>query len=958
MTLNGVEGSTTLGVTSATLTLLTITPPDPSIAKATAVQLTATGNFSDGTIEDLTSQVSWDSGNDTIAQVNDEPGSKGLVTGLGAGSTAITVTFDGVQGSITLGVTSATLSSLTITPPDASLARGTSEQFTATGNFSDGTTEDLTKTVSWTSSASGTATVSDASDSKGLVTGTEVGTATITATEDGVSGSTTVKVTAATLNSIDVFPAIGSTNPAGTTIAAGTSVQLTALGMFSDGSTEDLTEQVAWESSSASVAVVSDADGTRGLVSGIAAGGATITATLAGVSGTVGITVTAATLTSITITPASPSLAAGTTLQLAATGTFSDGSTEDLTSQASWQSTSPLVEVVSDAQGNQGLLYGIAKGSATITATVDGVSGSETVTVTAATLSSIAITPASPLVDVGASAPLIATGTFSDGTTEELTDSVSWTSSSSGVADISDKAGTKGLLTGVAVGTATITATQEGVSGTTTATVTAVTLVSIAVTPSNPTIAQGETLQLIATAHYSNGTMQDMTSSVTWNSSSSGVASVSSTGLVSGLTTGSSDITAQQPGGLSGSTTVMVSSAQVASGIVMSGTLPIVGAQVTLYEAGTSYGGTPTAISSATTDASGQFKLSPFTCSSDTAQLYAVAVDSPSVLMTAVGECDEVPSSFVIDEVTTVASTYALAQFFNPTVSGQVPAIGAPASNATGLANAMTMATSNLVNISTGLAASFLSTGSNTATSLNSLANILAACVRANVPSSPPCSQLFAAATIPGVTPPTDTIQAILNEALNPANNVGALFSIQASISPLPYTPALSGAPSDWTIGVNFNPPGANIGQPANVAIDAAGNIWMANRKTNTVTELDPSGALVGNFNPSGAKFSLPYSMAIDPFGNVWVTNQTGKTVTELSSSGTLIGNFIPAAPTSMVPTRQQSMPPVTCGCSMSMVIQLRSLAPAVHSSVTSIPAEQTSKHRVTSQSMLPATSG
>jgi uncharacterized protein YjdB len=369
----------------------------------------------------------------------------------------------------------------------------------------------------------------------------------------------------------------------------------------------------------------------------IATGSVTITTIFAGVSGTIAITVSAATLSSITITPASPTLAAGSTLQLAATGTFSDGSIEDLTSQASWQSLSPLVEVVSDAQGSQGLLYGVGKGSATITATVDGVSGSETVTVTAATLSSIAITPASPLVDVGATVPLIATGTFSDGTTEDLTNSVGWTSSASSVAEVSDAAGSNGLLTGLAAGTATISATQEGVSGTTSATITVPKLVSISVMPLNPTIAQGETVQLTAIGNYSNGTMQDVTSVVIWNSASSSVASVSSTGLVSGLTTGSAEITAQGSEGLSGSSTVMVSTSQVASGEVVSGTLPIVGAQVTLYEAGTSYGGTPSAIGSATTNASGQFKLSPFTCSSANAQLYAVAVDAPTVLMTGGG---------------------------------------------------------------------------------------------------------------------------------------------------------------------------------------------------------------------------------------------------------------------------------------------------------------------------------
>jgi hypothetical protein len=139
--------------------------------------------------------------------------------------------------------------------------------------------------------------------------------------------------------------------------------------------------------------------------------------------------------------------------------------------------------------------------------------------------------------------------------------------------------------------------------------------------------------------------------------------------------------------------------------------------------------------------------------------------DSPIALMAALGLCKALPPTIVINEVSTVASAYALAQFFNKTVTQHIPGIGAPSSNATGLANGAALITTNLVDIATGTVASFLSSGVNSPANLDSLANILAACVVSNSRLSSPCKQLFSATSISGFTKPVDTMQAILNEA-------------------------------------------------------------------------------------------------------------------------------------------------------------------------------------------------
>jgi hypothetical protein len=180
----------------------------------------------------------------------------------------------------------ATLSSITIAPGSIAIANGTQAQLTATGHFSDTSTEDLTSQVAWQVLDETIATVSTASGSEGLVTTVMPGSTSVSATLDG-------KVATAALQVKDVMLMSIAVTPVSPTIAVGATQQLSATGTFSDNSTQDLTAQASWSSADDTEVVVSNADGMRGLCSGVSAGGAvTITATLLGVSGTAGVSVT------------------------------------------------------------------------------------------------------------------------------------------------------------------------------------------------------------------------------------------------------------------------------------------------------------------------------------------------------------------------------------------------------------------------------------------------------------------------------------------------------------------------------------------------------------------------------------------------------------------------------------------------------------------------------------------
>jgi uncharacterized protein YjdB len=341
------------------LVSIAVTPANPSIAKGAAQQFTATGTYSDGSTQNLTGAVSWSSSNTSVATVT----GSGVASGVGVGASTIQAASGSVTGSTTLTVTVPALSSITVTPTNPSIAKGTTQPFTATGTYSDGSTQNLTGTVIWSSSNLAVATITSA----GVASGVATGTSTIQAVSGSVIGSTTLTVTAV-LSSIVVTPA----NPS---IAKGATQQFTAAGTFSDGSTQNLTSTATWSSSNTAVATINSA----GLVSGVSAGASTIQATSGSVSGSTTLNVTAAVLSSIAVTPTNPSIAKDATQQFTATGTFSDGSIQNLTSTATWGSSNTAVATINSA----GLASAVGTGSATIQTISGSVSGSTTLTVPA-----------------------------------------------------------------------------------------------------------------------------------------------------------------------------------------------------------------------------------------------------------------------------------------------------------------------------------------------------------------------------------------------------------------------------------------------------------------------------------------------------------------------------------------------------------------------------------------------
>ena len=331
----------------------------------------------------------------------------------------------------------------------------------------------------------------------------------------------------------------------------------------------------------------------------------------------------------------------------------------------------------------------------------------------------------------------------------------------------------------------------------------------------------------------------------------------------------------------------------VINGVVSSGggstPIAIGGATVTIYQI---QSGTPSVVAQTTSDGAGNFSVKVPSNSANTSSnpitYNALASKSPSIqLMASLGTG---PLSAVrINELTTVASAYAFAQLFRDDYS--VAGSALPLSIAAGMAE-------NLVSAESGSASKVIQTSpngyeTNTWSALGTLANVLAGCTQGVANA---CTNLFALTPSTGGITPKNTLQAIVNIALNPAVNVSGIYNLGSVVTS--YTPALtasqgpnSSAPLQkldaWTMAVKVNNTGSAacpFGGPANVAFDTKGYAWINNNviqgtpnSANCLVVLKPNGlpANGASNTPSspitgGGILGSGFGIAIDKLGFIW----------------------------------------------------------------------------------------
>ncbi len=464
-------------------------------------------------------QVQWASSDPSAAELLGD----GRVVLRGEGDVTVLASIDKLTASAPIKVRAASVGSIAISPASSSTIVGGSVKLTAVVTEHNGRIVS-DPVVSWTTSNASVATV----DPDGLVRGVSRGGVMVTASSGGKSATASVNVASQPAASLTL-----ALNP--DTVVPGHEMQADAVPRDASGA-PIAGRLIAYQSSNPAVATVRNTGVIVPLVPGITR----ISAICDGHVATVELTVEMPRVTSVTIVPGAPVLAAGTTVPLAAMVTDQVG--DDVPGAGvAWTSGTPLVATISAG----GLLTGHASGSSLISATAGGVTGRVTATVNSQTVASVRVTPAAATVPAGATVSLSASALDAAGQT--ITGAAfGWTTSDAAVATVS----ALGVVTGRMAGSAVISAASGGRSAAAVVTVTTpppVAVASVSVTVNTTTLAVGQATQAVATVYDAQGNVLSGRP-VTWTSADAAVASVSAGGLITATGGGSVSISATAGG--------------------------------------------------------------------------------------------------------------------------------------------------------------------------------------------------------------------------------------------------------------------------------------------------------------------------------------------------------------------------------------------------------------------------
>ncbi len=529
-TIDGLSDTIPLEIQAIELLGMQIESAVQSLPAGLSTTVRAIATFSDGSIDDISSQVSWLSSNPMAVLLTS---SNTAITAVNPGTSTITATFGNISSTLNVTANAAIMQSLEISPANINLPIGLSQQFVATAIFSDNTTLDVTTDVTWTSDSESNASIANTSGASGLLLGLTKGSVNIKAQLNGIERILAVQIDDAVLETIEITPGI-------LTLAKGNQLQLQATGQYSDNSTQDLTHDVIWSSENEQIATVSNVISNSGLLSALTTGSTQISAILSGISRSLNVEISNAVLQRIDIAGNISNIPLGTQDQLTVIGTYSDQTSQDLTSLVSWTAGDQSIINIDTANGQ---LFALAEGETFVSASYSGVTGTYNISVTSATLESIELDISDVKVANLTGIQFKALGSFSDGSTKDLTQESLWTSSSAQIASANNITQNKGWVDALSPGVVTISARyNEALTASTTLTVIDATLESISITSEVTTFAKGTLNPLQAIGYFSGNLQQPLTRFVNWAVNDASIASISNTietkGVLSGLQAG------------------------------------------------------------------------------------------------------------------------------------------------------------------------------------------------------------------------------------------------------------------------------------------------------------------------------------------------------------------------------------------------------------------------------------
>jgi hypothetical protein len=454
-TVNGALAFANVTVGPATVVSISVSPSFSTIYTeyGYTVSLVVEATMSDGSQHDVTDQVTWTSSSSATAYVSPD----GHVQGLSQGSVKITATLGQVQGTATVQVNGPTAKHLTVSasPPVASVgdfvtgiveASFDSGMYTLTG-------------ATWESSNPSVLKMSGTGAGIALSPGKAVLTAML---GDLPAGTVEVTVTAAHLDHLEISPAM---------LALDYPKQghMTLYGVYSDQTKYDFTALGMWSVDDYSVVGTTNTPGDF-VPSGL--GSTPVHASYDNLGADATITVGAGNPVSLDIGSDPLTVPNYTTFIVAATLVYADGSVLDASSQATWTTDDSNIATLLASPDQPGRFVAAQPGSTKIRAKVGNLTSSDRqVIVSSLALLSIDLSDNHFYLTVGQDYDLNATGTFADGSQEDISYSVVWKTGNTGVATVSNATSTIGRVTGVAAGTTSVSATLGMISATTTVTI-------------------------------------------------------------------------------------------------------------------------------------------------------------------------------------------------------------------------------------------------------------------------------------------------------------------------------------------------------------------------------------------------------------------------------------------------------------------------------------------------------
>lgn len=504
-TITGTYGdkSVNVDVDVAIARYLDLSDDQLSLKTSSGHTLTLTATYADGSTEDVTSAATWSSSDELVAYVK-----KGAITTYKlAGTATISASYGTLE--TTLGVEVGVVNKLEVNEENVFLQVNGTKQITLTAVAGDGSSSDVTNIATWSTSDKSIALVN-----KGLISGYSVGSSTITGTYNGAT--TTVTVGVGTARHL----ALSDTN---LNLAVDATKALTLTATFPDGTTTDVTNKAIWSSSDETVAFV-----TKGSLTTYAEGNVTITASYG--SKTVTLTATVGKSTKLKVDDDSVFLRLNKTQQLVVTALDASGVSSIVTNDAVWTSSDENIATVTN-----GLITGYKTGSTTVTAVYGGKNVTITVNVEIASRLNLSMNKLNLGVDQSKEIKVIAS--YTDGTSQDVTDDAVWKSDNETVAYVSD-----GMITAYATGSAEITVSYGG--KTASVKVTAGTPSKLTLQAKTVELQGDETYMAVATGKYSDGSDITFTDEVEWSSSDEKVAEVED-GLITAIDVGTAIITAK-----------------------------------------------------------------------------------------------------------------------------------------------------------------------------------------------------------------------------------------------------------------------------------------------------------------------------------------------------------------------------------------------------------------------------